>query len=527
MSRCATQTGSSAGRPAKPSLDGRQPAPLTALRNRLPITNPPRMPRSWDPRDSRERGVADTGQTRSGADRRPDRPRRRIAAVRDRLAHAAVRKLALACARGSARASAALIAAEIWTLRRASVACVARHERASARARAAGVRRDGRDRDRLPLTAPRRACGRSAAARKARTPCPGRLSQPGDPAGADRAPRHRGRVPQRAQCRAARRRTRSARRSTRCRRSRRRQGARAALDRDRPGGRRGLAAVAAAHPHAADRRHRGAASRPRRAAARGPAIRGAAGARPCGARRQPQLRAGGRPEPRRAESGGPPHAASRRARSRPIPAVVTEVAGLYCATLQAHRRALHAEAFPRPRPRLRGHPQGHRRTRRAPERARGIGLASVPAIDGGRTAFTMLGHARLTALDRDRPASFSHAVVKGLLRDSWKHDGILVTDDFSMGAVTLEPRGRRAGRDRGAQCRRRPDPGQLRSGSVFPRDARPAGGRSRRRACGRKRSNAERRTAAPGRGTLSRHQLRTFCVKSIGASRSPQSLIRP
>ena len=53
----------------------------------------------------------------------------------------------------------------------------------------------------------------------------------------------------------------------------------------------------------------------------------------------------------------------------------------------------------------------------------------------------MLGHARLTALDRDRPASFSHAVVKGLLRDTWKHDGILVTDDFSMGAVTLSREG--------------------------------------------------------------------------------------
>ena len=54
-------------------------------------------------------------------------------------------------------------------------------------------------------------------------------------------------------------------------------------------------------------------------------------------------------------------------------------------------------------------------------------------------------HARLTAVDRDRPASFSDAVVKGLLRETWKHDGILVTDDFSMGAVTLEPRRRGGG----------------------------------------------------------------------------------
>ena len=53
----------------------------------------------------------------------------------------------------------------------------------------------------------------------------------------------------------------------------------------------------------------------------------------------------------------------------------------------------------------------------------------------------MLSHARLTAIDGDRPASFSSAVVNGLLRETWKPDGILVTDDFSMGAVTLSREG--------------------------------------------------------------------------------------
>ncbi len=56
-------------------------------------------------------------------------------------------------------------------------------------------------------------------------------------------------------------------------------------------------------------------------------------------------------------------------------------------------------------------------------------------------AFTMLSHARLTEVDRDHPASFSAAVVKGLLRETWKHEGILVTDDFSMGAVTFSNEG--------------------------------------------------------------------------------------
>src|SRR5262245_31879329 len=44
----------------------------------------------------------------------------------------------------------------------------------------------------------------------------------------------------------------------------------------------------------------------------------------------------------------------------------------------------------------------------------------------------MLGHARLIALDPQRPVSFSHAVVDGLLRTTWRYDGVLVTDDFSM-----------------------------------------------------------------------------------------------
>jgi beta-N-acetylhexosaminidase len=50
-------------------------------------------------------------------------------------------------------------------------------------------------------------------------------------------------------------------------------------------------------------------------------------------------------------------------------------------------------------------------------------------------AFTMLGHVRLTAIDGRRPASASPAVIAGILRGEWKHDGVLITDDFSMHAV--------------------------------------------------------------------------------------------
>jgi beta-N-acetylhexosaminidase len=50
-------------------------------------------------------------------------------------------------------------------------------------------------------------------------------------------------------------------------------------------------------------------------------------------------------------------------------------------------------------------------------------------------AFIMLGHVRLTALDKERPVSMSPAVIAGLLRRDWKYDGVLITDNFSMAAV--------------------------------------------------------------------------------------------
>jgi beta-N-acetylhexosaminidase len=57
------------------------------------------------------------------------------------------------------------------------------------------------------------------------------------------------------------------------------------------------------------------------------------------------------------------------------------------------------------------------------------------ALMGRAEAFTMLGHVTLTALDRERPVSFSKPIVDGLLRDRWGYDGVLITDDFSMGAA--------------------------------------------------------------------------------------------
>ncbi len=47
----------------------------------------------------------------------------------------------------------------------------------------------------------------------------------------------------------------------------------------------------------------------------------------------------------------------------------------------------------------------------------------------------MLGHVTLAAIDPERAASHSAAVVDGLLRGDWGYEGVLVTDDLNMGAV--------------------------------------------------------------------------------------------
>ena len=51
------------------------------------------------------------------------------------------------------------------------------------------------------------------------------------------------------------------------------------------------------------------------------------------------------------------------------------------------------------------------------------------------SALMMVGHATLPTIDATRPASRSRRVVQGIVRDHWKHEGVLITDDLSMGAA--------------------------------------------------------------------------------------------
>jgi beta-N-acetylhexosaminidase len=47
----------------------------------------------------------------------------------------------------------------------------------------------------------------------------------------------------------------------------------------------------------------------------------------------------------------------------------------------------------------------------------------------------MSGHVTLTAVDPDRAASHSRAVVDGLIRKQWNYQGVVITDDLVMGAI--------------------------------------------------------------------------------------------
>lgn len=51
-------------------------------------------------------------------------------------------------------------------------------------------------------------------------------------------------------------------------------------------------------------------------------------------------------------------------------------------------------------------------------------------------AVTMMGHVRVGVLDKTAPASYSQVVIGDLVRKNWNYDGLIVTDDFSMGAIT-------------------------------------------------------------------------------------------
>jgi beta-N-acetylhexosaminidase len=121
------------------------------------------------------------------------------------------------------------------------------------------------------------------------------------------------------------------------------------------------------------------------------------------------------------------------------PQIVAEVAGTYCAELSGVRCTL--KHFPG----LGGvFEDTHLGTADLTTPTSVLAAADwVPfrALMRRADTLVMLSHARLTAIDRERPVSFSQPVVRDLLRTEWGYDGVLITDDFCMGAVYRSPEG--------------------------------------------------------------------------------------
>jgi beta-N-acetylhexosaminidase len=113
------------------------------------------------------------------------------------------------------------------------------------------------------------------------------------------------------------------------------------------------------------------------------------------------------------------------------PDVVREVAATYCNALQATGVRCTLKHFPG-LGRVSGDTHLEAASLNAPvaelEKADWIPFRALAA-----NAVTMVGHAHLRAVDEQKPASVSKPVI-AVLRQ-WAKDGVLITDDFSMGAI--------------------------------------------------------------------------------------------
>ena len=70
------------------------------------------------------------------------------------------------------------------------------------------------------------------------------------------------------------------------------------------------------------------------------------------------------------------------------------------------------------------------------DRLRAVELAPfAAAIQRGADA-VMIGHLLVPALDEHEPATFSSTIIGGLLREEFGFDGVVITDDLTMGAVS-------------------------------------------------------------------------------------------
>lgn len=130
----------------------------------------------------------------------------------------------------------------------------------------------------------------------------------------------------------------------------------------------------------------------------------------------------------------------RRAISRE-PGVVTEVAEEYCRALKTWRVLCTLKHFPG----LEGiKSDTHVKSASLTKSLKDLETADwIPfkELTTKTSAALMIGHARLDIIDPKKPASLSKPVISGLLRKEWGYEGLVITDDLDMGAISKEPGG--------------------------------------------------------------------------------------
>ena len=118
------------------------------------------------------------------------------------------------------------------------------------------------------------------------------------------------------------------------------------------------------------------------------------------------------------------------------PAEVGRLGGVMIETLQRNGIAACAKHFP-------GHgdtqADSHKElpvVEHPPERLREHEMAPFRAAIAADVATVMTAHVLYPALDDERPATLSRAIVDQILRRELGHQGLVVTDDLDMGAIT-------------------------------------------------------------------------------------------
>ena len=70
-----------------------------------------------------------------------------------------------------------------------------------------------------------------------------------------------------------------------------------------------------------------------------------------------------------------------------------------------------------------------------PDRLRAVEFEPFRAAVDAGVAFIMTAHVLVTSIDEERPATLSRRIVKDILRDELRFDGVIVSDDLEMQAI--------------------------------------------------------------------------------------------